>query len=171
MALTHDPALQKMTFSEWLQRRKDDEKRRTHGAEAVNDSALYAVEYAIDRLCFGGTFRHIPLYFIPDDLTKSHSEATGLYGYGCIMLKRAYYEAHGIDDSVINTIFHEMVHAYCDRKGIADTDGSRHLEAFAEACRDHGGTCEYESAVYGFDLAALTAENMRSVKASAKKGA
>ena len=158
-----DPTKATMSFEEWQKQQEEIEKRRTHGAERIGKKnfSLYDAETAINKVCFDGAFRIIPMYFIPPDL--ENRESNGLYGYGCIMLNKRYYEAHGVDTDVINTIFHEMIHAYCDRHGIHDTAGEIHLLAFAEVCKKHGGEVMTRT-VYGYSDVKLSAETLAKVK-------
>lgn len=165
-----------MTYEEWKKYKVEQEKKRTHNAEKVDIyDELYDIEFAIRDTCFksGEIFQLIPLYYIPADLEEKHADSAGLYGYGCIMISKPYYEKYGAGDKVINTLHHEMLHAFCDLNNIEDTDGEKHLEAFADACEEHGGRCTWENSEYGYSNTFLTTKAMKRVKKALqeKKGA
>ena len=167
-----DEKVANMSFEEWREYKREQERIRTHGAERINAyHELYDIYYALSRYCFNGFFsgsHYVPMYFIPEDLKDR--DANGLYGYGVIMIDRDYYEAHGADESMINTLHHEMIHWMCDHNDVKDTEGEFHLEAFAEACKEYGGQCEYEDSVFGYSNSSVTAENMARIKRHLKKG-
>lgn len=159
------------SYEEWAQQKIEQEKRRTHNAEKVTDESLYAAEMAINKYCFGKELFYIPLYFIPPDIAEKRKNPQGVYGYGCIMIDKKFYEENGVNDDVINVLFHEMIHAYCDLKGIEDTIGSKHTYEFSKVCSEHGGISAYENGFYGFSISTLSAEKMKKVKQRIKKGA
>lgn len=150
MLLQYNPALKNMTFSEWLEYKKQQEKERTHGAERVTADDLLDAEAAINIYCFDRFFQLLPLYFMPDDLLKGREDVNGIYGYGCIMINKAVYDAHKTDETTISTLFHEMLHAYNDIKDVKDTDGEKHLKAFADAAEAHKGHCVGYDPKYGY---------------------
>ena len=159
-------------YEKWKKGKAEQEKRISHGAEQIDlDSDLYRAAMAINIVCFenNAAIRYIPMYYIPAVLAEKHGDSVGLYGYHRIMIDKDFHQAHGTDDAVINTIFHEMVHMWCDIKGIQDTDGENHLEAFADACEEHGGRCEWENSRYGYNLAELTINSMKKVKKEMKR--
>ena len=153
----------------WKRWKKAEVKLKTHGAESAPD-ALYSVYSAIyDSLkTTEGMPRLVNLYFMSDWHVQHSPDAAGVYGYNIIMINKDYYERHGIDEDVINTMFHEMVHAACDmkvpEKKIKDTDGAFHLLAFQEACERYGGISEYEDAESGYSKTRLPADRMAKVK-------
>lgn len=155
-------------YKAWLRWKKAEEKLKTRGAKRVPD-ALYTVYFAIyDSLkTTEGMPRVVNMYFMSDWHVQHSPDAAGVYGYGCIMINEDYYERHGIDEAVVNTVFHEMVHAACDmkipEKKIKDTDGAYHLPAFQEACERYGGICEYEDAESGYSDTRLPADRMAHV--------
>lgn len=151
-------------YEAWKKEKLAEEKRRTHNAESVKSDELYRIVGALNECCFNNEFHYIPLYFIPADLEAKHRDSVGLYGYGCIMISKPYYEEHGTDDSVINTLYHEMIHAYCEKHDIQDTDGDKHLEAFADVCEEHGGNCVWENSQYGYATTRLKIKKMKKVK-------
>lgn len=153
------------TYEEWKKRKLEEQKRKTHGAEEVQDDGLYFLKAAINRICFNRALRYIRLYFIPPDLAAEHPDAVALYGYNTIMISKLFFEEHGLDDAVVTAMYHEMVHAYCDAKQIMDTKDEKHLKAFADACVANGGICEYAGPVDGFSDARLTPENLAKVRA------
>ena len=161
-----------------MERKKAEEREKTHGAERISGPrvhALYDVAQALDRCCFDGYFKHIlpTFYYIPPDIEAAHSEARGVYiPTGGIMIRRSDYDVHGIDDDMINTIYHEMVHFYDDMKRIQDTkdgDGVYHTAAFAASCQKNGGICWFSNSVTGFSRAALTPETLAAVKALVRR--
>lgn len=160
-----------MTYEEWLAYKRAEEKRKTHGAEEATDD-IYRAVAAIRRVCFGGVLRFMRLYFIPPDLAQSH-HAAGLYGYNIIMLSKPYYREHGLDDDVINTLFHECCHAFNDdpnpAKKVKDTEGEYHLPAFRQVAEDHGGRCGYAGPCDGYSMAELLPETMERVRAYERK--
>ena len=56
----------------------------------------------------------------------------------------------------LNRLAHEMVHQYCDIKGIKDTDGAYHTEHFKEISEKAGLECEYKNDFYGYNITRLT---------------
>lgn len=164
MLLKYNPALKNMTFAEWLEYKKQQEKERTHGAERVTADDLLDAVSAINAFCFDRFFTLLPLYFMPDDLLKSHEGVSGLYGYGCIMINKAVYDAHKTDEITISTLYHEMLHAYCDIKDIKDTDGENHLKAFADAAENNNGYCVGCDEKYGYSQVQPNDEQMTMIK-------
>ena len=168
-------------FKEWVARKKEEEEKITHGAEAIPwEEPLYDAYFSIGRHCIKtGIPRIMKLFFIPEDLKEKHPDSVGLYGYGFIMLQKEFYQEHGTDEAVINTLFHEMIHCYCGwkipEKRIKDTEGEYHLPAFKEACEANGGICSFSDAITGYSDARLTPENMekvrRTIEAKRRKGA
>ena len=156
-----------------LQYKLEQEKKITHNAEKVDiESELYDIQFSLLKHCFADInfIWYAPLYFIPADLAEKHTDSVGLYGYGVIMIDKDYYESCGANEEIINTLFHEMIHAYCDLKNIEDTDGEKHLEAFADACDSHGGRCTWVDSQYGYSNTFLTTKNMKRVKKDLQKG-
>lgn len=156
--------MKELSYDEWKRQKLAAEKKRTHGAEKVLYSdPLHDIQGAIRRYCFNKQLELMPIYFIPPDLKQGN---TGLYGYGCIMIDKEFYEDHGTDDDVINIIYHEMIHAYNDTQGIQDTDGDYHLKAFADACAAHCGRSTWTSSQDGYNAAELNAGTLKKVKAA-----
>ena len=165
-------------YKRWKELKKEEERKKTHGAEYADDR-LYSLYFAIRDVCNGvkkvskGFLTLVNLYYMPPDLVSSHPDATGLYGYGVIMIRKDYYEEHGIDDAVIDTMFHEMVHAYCDMKipelKIHDTDGAYHRKEFAEVCESFGGVCYYTNATDGYCDSHLPESLKRCVRETFKR--
>ena len=163
-------------YKRWKELKKEEERVKTHGAEAVGwDHPLYDLYTAIRDVCNGDKKgvdafpTLVNLYFMPPDLLKSHGDAIGIYGYGVIMFKKSFYDAHGVeDDDVIDNMFHEMIHAYCDmkvpEKKIHDTDGAFHRREFADVCERFGGVCRYANATDGYNDARLPEELKKRVR-------
>lgn len=164
----------KMTFEEWKKAKREEEQKITRGAEVVpykTDSGLYQLEGAILQVCFHDKLFFHNLYFIPPDL--DHGQR-GIYGYKRIMISKPYYQAHGLDDDIINTMFHECVHAWDAIKGKQDTDGKfsgtqYHNEQFKETCELFGGCADYRDAAAGYADARLTDATMQKVKRKLKQ--
>lgn len=160
--------ISQMSFEEWKQHKQNEQKRKTHNAEEIRDSRLYDLAFAVDKVCFSGELVHdlLKLYYIPDDLKKPGVH--GLYGYHVIMIDKDYHKQHGTDDDMKDTIFHELVHDFCDsrnpEKKIKDADSSGyHLQAFADVCSDHGGSALYADAETGYSDARLSAESLDKI--------
>lgn len=151
----------KMTFEEWLAAKAEEDKRITHNAETVKDQRLYALESAVLKVCFDKELFFMNLYYIPPDLDTG---AVGMYGAQRLMVLKSFWEEHGLDDETIAMMFHELCHAYCDVKGIKATEGKYHLQAFAQVCEEHGGTCAFMGQTVGFNEARPTAETMERIK-------
>lgn len=161
MPIYRNEAFGNMSFSEWLQYKRDEDKRITHGALEVKDSRLYDLERIIIQECFDNSLHILKLYFIPEALEKG---SVGLYGYNRIMISKPFYEDHGIDTAVIGTLFHELVHAWDDIHGLKDTDGDFHNSQFKQTAEEHGGIATYTNAQDGFNNAEPTAEMMKRIK-------
>ena len=166
-------------YKRWKELKKEEERVKTHGAERADD-LLYSLYFAIRDVCNGDKTgveafpTLVNLYFMPPDLLKSHGDATGIYGYGVIMIRKSYYDARGVyDDDVIDSMFHEMIHAYCDmkvpEKKIHDTDGEFHRREFADVCERFGGVCRYTNSTDGYNDVRLPDELKRRVKAELKR--
>jgi len=126
--------------------------------EPVGDD-LHKVATAINDNCFNNELTQIPMRFIAAD-----SRALCLYDRGDILIDKAYYSVNGISDKLIHSMFHTMVHAYCDQKGIQDTHGDIHLEAFADECEKHGGYCSWTNSRYGYSLTGVKVKKMKRIK-------
>lgn len=140
------------------------------GEEIPREDPLYSVFQAIRKHCIKGGFpSSMRLFFIPEDEQAENPYTLGVYKEGIIRINRAYYQEHGIDEDVINTMFHEMIHGFCDckpfDKKIKDTEGKYHLPAFAEACEANGGTCAFVNTEIGYGNARLTPESLENVRA------
>lgn len=171
-----EEAQEERDYKAWLKRKEEAEKKKTRGAENAPD-ALYSVYFAIRKnlKTTDGMPHLVNLYFMSNWHVENHPDAAGVYGYGVIMINKDYYQEHGTDEAVINTMFHEMVHAYCDmkipEKKIKDTEGGYHLPAFKEACERFGGICDYANAQSGYSNARLSPGIMEKVrKELAKNG-
>ena len=151
----------KMTFEEWLAAKAEEDKRITHNAETVKDHRLYDLEMAVLKVCFDKKLSFMNLYFIPPDLDKG---AVGMYGAHRLMVLKPFWEEHGLDDEAIAMMFHECCHAWCDLKGIKGTEGKYHLQAFAQVCQEHGGTCAFGGQDVGFNDARPTADTLERIK-------
>lgn len=157
--------LKDMSFEEWEKYKRERERQIVGDAKRVDiNHRLYDIFFSLDRLCYDGMFQFIPLYWIPEKMKQEHPGAVGLYNSNHIMVDLDYYESHGTDEAVINTVYHELTHCFCDWKHRKDTDGSFHTEAFKAACEETGGACDYVNALDGFSHAYLTPETMELVK-------
>ena len=133
---------------------------------AVGDD-LHNVVTAINDNCFNKELTRIPMYFMAAD-----GKTLSLYENGDILINKAYYDVNGINDKLIHSIFHVMVHAFCESHGIQDTDGDIHLEAFADECDRHGGYCSWENSQDGYSHTGVKVKKMKSIKADLRqKGA
>jgi len=156
-------------FNTWKKRKEEAERMKTRGAEAAPD-ALYHVFFAIRKnlKTTDGMPHLVNLYFMSNWHVEKYPDAAGVYGYGVIMINKDCYQEHGIDEHIINTMFHEMIHAYCDikipEKKIKDTEGGYHLPAFKEACERFGGICDYVNAESGYSDVRLSPEIMEKVR-------
>ena len=140
------------------------------GEEIPQEDPLYSVFQAIRKHCIKGIFPvSMRLYFIPEDEQAENPYTLGVYKEGIIRINRDYYRKHGIDEHVINTMFHEMIHGFCEynpaRGRIKDTEGKYHLPAFKEACEANGGTCAFVDSEIGYSNARLTPESLENVRA------
>lgn len=162
-------------YKRWKELKKEEERVKTHGAERADD-LLYSLYFSICKVCNGDKTgveafpTLVNLYFMPPDLLKTNMDATGIYGYGVIMIRKSYYDARGVyDDGVIDSMFHEMIHAYCDmkvpEKKIHDTDGAFHRQEFADVCERFGGVCRYTNETDGYNNVSLPDDLKRRVKA------
>ena len=167
-------------YKRWEELKKEETRVKTHGAEAIDlNHPLYDVYIAIREECNGGKIGAgtlptlVYLYFMPPDLEQSHRDAVGIYGYGTIMIRKSFYDTHGVDDDVINNMFHEMVHAYCDMKiperKIHDTDGEFHRKEFADVCEHFGGVCRYVNAEDGYCDVRLPDDAISRIKQRIKR--
>ena len=143
------------------------------GEEVPYKDPLHNVYNAIRKHCITwGVPRVARIHLIPGDYLEEHPHTLGLYREKLIMINKGYYQEHGIDEDVINTMFHEMIHFFCDykipEKQIKDTDGLYHLPAFKETCEQFGGVCNYRDSEYGYTDASLTPEKMELVKSELK---
>ena len=157
--------ISEMTYEEWKRYKAEKERRITHGAERINSETMYSLLYTIDKYCFNGKLGLIKLYWIPDELAEENPGAAAMYGYKCIMIKREFFNEHRFDTTFINVLYHESVHAFCDFAGIKDTDGEKHLQAFADACKAHGGECYWSNDIDGYTDTRLTPNSFHKVKA------
>lgn len=152
-----------MSFDEWLEYKKEQEKRITHGAERVHDDVLYALEFAVSTVCFGDTLPFIHLFYIPPELDNG---ANAMFGNELvlIMVNKSFWDAHGIDHETISMMFHEMCHAFCFYENIKGTDGKYHLPAFKQVCEEHGGTCTFTNDTVGYNEARPTPETEELIR-------
>lgn len=146
------------------------------GEEIPQEHPLHAVYNAIRKHCINGGFpSSMRLYFIPEDEQQENPYTLGVYKENTIRINKPYYLEHGIDEAVINTMFHEMIHGFCECKPwdekIKDTEGNYHLPAFKEACEANGGTCAFVNSEIGYSNARLMPEKMELVKDELRKGA
>lgn len=169
MAIYYNPALKNMDFEEWCQWKREEKKRKTHNAEEITDNAVYSAFFAINDICFKKALYYTPLFFIPPDLTEENPDNVGMYGYGVIMISKPYYEEHGLDTEFLQTLYHEMVHAYCDAHGITDAKGKKHLAAFATVCEENGGFASFEDEIHGFSKVIIRTEKLDSIKERVKE--
>jgi len=160
-----------LTFEEWVKKKQEEDRKITHNAEVVSlktDGLLFDLQAAILKECFDD--KHLAtyhkMYFIPPDLDCG---GVGLYGYQRIMISKPYWKEHGIDNDTISTMFHELVHAWDDIKGIKDTDGDYHNAAFKQTCEDHKGFARFTDSENGFNDAHPTEETIRRIKELIKK--
>lgn len=158
-----------MSFEEWKRFKAEEQKRKTHGAVLVQDNRIYDLAAAINQVCFAGDLSDciLRIYFIPDDLKQL--KAAAIYGYRTIMIDKAFYKEHGTDNSMKDALFHELVHAFCDSLNpanrVQDTNSSGyHLQAFADACSDHGGYALLADPETGFSNVHLSGESLRAIK-------
>lgn len=151
----------KMTFEEWLAAKAEEDKRITHNADTVKDHRLYGLEKAVIKVCFDDKLPFMNLYYIPPDLDTG---AVGMYGAKRLMVLKSFWDEHGVDHETISMMFHECVHAWCDLKGIKATEGKYHLQAFAQTCEEHGGTCAFHDQTVGFNEARPTPETEELIR-------
>ena len=161
MAIYHNEAFGKMSFEEWLKYKQEEDKIITHGAEPVQGPRLYDLERTVNNVCFDGELRIMNLYYIPQELDNG---SVGLYGYERIMIDKTFYEEHGVDDALINVMFHELCHAWNAMKGEKDTDGEYHNDIFKKTCEDHGGLAHFRDIERGFCDAEPTPDTMTKIK-------
>ena len=151
-----------MTYEEWRANCREREQRLTHGAERIPiDHAIYDVFFSIDKICFNRMFNWLPVYWKPADAPK---DSLGMYKDNHIMIERDFYEKHGMDDDVINLMFHEMLHAFCDWKRIKDVEGKYHLKEFLDAAQRHGGAGDVAPNEFGFSNVYLSDNTMKKIK-------
>ena len=140
----------------------------TEGAEFIPwKDPIYEVVNAILDCCITeGMPDFIRCFYIPDSMQNKSPYAVGVCRGKYIFIKKAYYQEHGIDEDVINTVFHEMIHFRCGwtREKIKDTDGDYHLPAYKETCEKYGGMCFYTNEKNGYNNAQLTPESMEKVR-------
>lgn len=144
------------------------------GEEIPPEHPLHAIYKAIRKHCIKGGFpSSMRLFFIPEDEQQEEPNTAGIYKEGIIRINKRYYLEHGTDEYVINTMFHEMMHGFCDCKPldvqIKDTEGEYHLPAFKEACEANGGTCYFVDSRTGYSNARLTPDRLELVRAELKK--
>lgn len=165
--LYKDSSLKDMSYAEWKKRKQEQEAQRTHNAEKIQPTdSIYDALSAIDKICFNGSIGYMPMYYIPTDL--KNRQASGMYGYGCIMIDKPYYRAHKLDDDLLNTLFHEMAHAYCDKHHITDTDHEQHLQSFADVCNTYGADCMYDMQ-YGYSIVKIQPPYLKKIRAELEK--
>ena len=165
-----DPADDDKLYEAW----KDWNEIKTliiaNGGEEVPDKdPLYAVYKAIRKHCINGGFPpSMHLYFIPDDEQEANPGTLAVYKEFVIRINRKYYQKHGTDEDVINTMFHEMMHCKCYLNNKKDTEKEYHLPAFKEVCEENGGGCSFSNSVYGYSRAYLTPESLDKVREELK---
>lgn len=155
-----DKSRSSLSFEEWFEMKREEERRKTHGATPVKEKALYAMEDAVIRFCFDGKLPFMNLYFTPKDLD---SGSCGLFGYGVIMISEPYFIEYGVCEETISTMFHECVHAWDAIKGTKDTDGHYHNVFFKKTCEEHGGIAIFRNAEDGYNIAKPTEEKMQRI--------
>ena len=141
------------------------------GEEIPQEHPLHAVYKAIRETCIKGGFpSYMRLFFIAEDEQAENPYTLGEYKENVIKINKPYYQEHGIDEDIINTMFHEMIHGFCEckpyDKKIKDTEGKYHLPAFKEACEANGGTCAFVNSEIGYSKARLTPESLELVRAA-----
>lgn len=146
-----------MTFNEWMQYKKKHEGQES---EIERVDRLKAAFYAIDKCCFNGELNKMKIWYLIPEYTNI--DAVGLYTGESVLINRTFYHEHGLDYDVINVLFHELVHAYCDAHSIHDYDDGKHLKAFDDVCRDHGGMSIWVNDKLGYSDTRLN-ENSLSV--------
>ena len=153
-----------MSFKEWEKLHKEKQRSLTMGAEEIDlDHPLTDVFYVLNRICFDKMFTYIPLYWLPESMRKP--KLAGVYGYGVIMLDKPYYEEHGVDEATINILYHEMLHAYAERKGIQDVDEKgKHTPDFADLTEETGGKGAYNDENEEWNIVYLSRNTMEKVQ-------
>lgn len=134
-----------MNYEEWKKRKIELEKLSTGNSTRIEyNHPIYDVFFVLNRLCFNKMFQLIHFYWMSPEVIKGRPNVLGLYITDRILLLKAYYDEHGIDEDMINLVFHEMVHGYCQYKGIEDMTGAEHNEAFYKSAKCCGGTDKAE---------------------------
>ena len=157
-----------ISFEEWRRRKQEEQEEYLKGAEKVDlENVLYDIFFSVDLICFDRMFQFMPFYWIPEAL-KDDPETIALFGHNTIMIDKGYFDAQGLSEDMINTVFHELCHAYNDWKNIPDTDHGVHLRSFADTCESHGGTASYQEEL-GWTIARLKPDIMDKVMTRIKR--
>ena len=109
--------------------------------EPIFEDEVYFIFSEIDKRYFERELLTIHLYWISQELRQYiHADTIGLYAHGALFLDKDFYKDHGADDEFIKLVYHELLHAYCDRHGIKDViDAGTHTREYMEASLQHGG--------------------------------
>ena len=152
-----------MPFEVWMKRKKDEEQAITNGSEKVpGDHPLYKFYNIIRKYCIKDLPKDIPIYFMSDDFIKKNPDRISVYGYGRIMMNKTFYNTHK-DIDILETLFHEMIHAYCDIKKIEDVIGEFHTKEFQRVCEQHGGFAEFSNDVLGYNDVYLREDTIKEM--------
>lgn len=117
----------------------------------------------------------LPCYEINDakDLLPS-DHLNGLFGafyseagYEQYMINYDYLKELSSFEWLFHVMHHEMVHAYCNLKGILDVNHDKgdcyHTLAFKEQIEAHKGVCRYVNDTLGYNETYLTSEALAQV--------
>ena len=129
------------------------------------ESDLYDMQISIRDTCFKNddVFTVIPLRWMPAGMAEKQ-DSPAVYRDGCILIDKVFYKAHGTDNAMIRAMYHEILHTFCAVNDIHDTDGTKHLEAFADVCERHGGFCSWVDSQHGYSNISLKTKNLKRIK-------
>ena len=147
-----------MTFEEWK------EYKMTHKSTFDFEGVKKAFA-AIKNQCFDGKLQDVKFWWMPPAWEEKEPELQGLYlvDEKAVYIKMSLFDDRDYSNVFMSCIFHELAHAFCAEEGIKDTDGKKHLEAFADVCRAHGGECYWNDEKHGYNDARLKRETLYSI--------
>lgn len=132
--------------------------------EQIDNEKLITAVVAINLFCYKDELPFIPeVCYLPPEM--EFPDTRGAWWAYKILLSRAYYEAHGIDTAVLNTLFHETLHMYCSLHNIESVRGiNYHTRAFAQAAKEHGGIIYSYDKINGYSDVRIFDDVMRRIK-------
>lgn len=160
--------ISEMTYTEWKEQKLREEKEQTKNSEQISEDEPYFMEFAVRRYCFDDNklLQYIPLYWMSEELISEHPDSMGIAGYGRILFNKDFWDELDTETRIAG-VYHEMLHVFCQLKGIKATEHGYHKRKFAEVAEEHGGQCTLSED--GWTEAYPTEKNMKRILAELKK--